>query len=335
MTHFIKQQVGKGLFNTCERFPGAKPFLQNIGLRTSKEWFAGRTARAQMPDGRSFKLASIAENYLSFELFWRGVGYYEPITTMLANELIQPGDTFIDCGANVGFYSLALSTMRPSLNVIAFEPNPKNFSLLNANIRANQLTNVVCEGMALSDSDGAGMLYLSPSDMSASLRRDFDGHPTGAVPVKVTSLDTYLAHRDLKGKLLVKVDVEGHEPAFFRGARRTLAMRQPDVITEVAMTYDPDTTELLNQAGYRFYQITDDGLHESAVLKPVVRGNFVFLNYLLSAKPRKQIAALFERIKPRVQQIDLKQTSKFRGEEALREFKTLEQRKEKAAEVPA
>jgi FkbM family methyltransferase len=320
----IKQQIGKALFSICERFPGAKPWAKSLGLRTSKEWFAGRTATAQLPDGRSFKLASVGENYLSFELFWRGIGYYEPITAMLAGELVQPRDTFIDCGANIGFFSLVLSTKHRNLNVIAFEPNPKNFALLNANVRANNFMNVVCEPMALSDCDGTGTLYLSASDMSASLRRDFDEHSTGAVSVKITSLDNYLAHRQLAGRFLIKVDVEGHEAAFFRGAHKTLVTRQPDVIAEVALSYDAETTELLARAGYRFYQITNEGLEESPALKPVVRGNFVFLNYLISTKPKREIAALSDRLGAQTAKLDLQNTSKFRSDAAIREFLDLQ-----------
>jgi FkbM family methyltransferase len=316
-TQSIKQQIGKNLFRTCESFPQLKPLVKNLGLRTSKEWFAGWTGRAQTLDGKFFKLTSIAENYLSFELFWRGAGYYEPITTLLASELLQPGDTFIDAGANIGFYTLTLSTARPGLKVIAFEPNPKNFALLTSNVRANNLADVVCEAVALSDSDGAGTLFLSASDMSASLRDDFDEHHISRVPVKKMSLDSYFAHRKIPHKLLIKVDVEGHEAAFFRGARQTLFLRQPDIIAEVALPYDDDTTSLLSAAGYRFYPITDQRPIETAELKPTVRGQFVFLNYLLSARPREEIAAAFDRICPRVRRIDLKKTSKFRSEESL------------------
>ena len=316
-TQSIKQHIGKNLFRACESFPQLKPLVKNIGLRTSKEWFNGWVGRAQTLDGNCFKLTSIAENYLSFELFWRGAGYYEPITTLLACELLQPGDTFVDAGANIGFYTLALSTARPGLKVIAFEPNPKNFALLASNVRANRFDTVVCEPVALSDSDGAGTLFISASDMSASLRDDFDEHHVSRVPVRKISLDSYFAHRQRPRKLLIKVDVEGHEAAFFRGARQTLYLRQPDIIAEVALPYDDDTTALLAGAGYRFYPITDQGPVEVAELKPTVRGQFVFLNYLLSARPREEVAAAFDRIAARVRQIDLRNTSKFRGEETL------------------
>src|SRR5262249_2488158 len=72
----IKRLVGRGLLEVCEHVPALKPTVRKWGLRTSPEWFKGRVVQVQMTDGTSFKLASLAENYLSFELFWRGVGYY-------------------------------------------------------------------------------------------------------------------------------------------------------------------------------------------------------------------------------------------------------------------
>src|SRR5437899_2225878 len=70
--NLFKPQIGKALLTFCDCFPRAKPSLRKFGLRTKKEWVGDRVVRAQMPDGKSLKLASVSKNYLSFELFWRG-----------------------------------------------------------------------------------------------------------------------------------------------------------------------------------------------------------------------------------------------------------------------
>jgi len=324
--NFFKRQIGKALLTFCDCFPRAKASLRKFGLRTRKEWIGAGVVRAQMPDGKSLKLASASQNYLSFELFWRGTEYYEPITTLVLQELVRPGDTFLDAGANIGFYSLVLSISQPGLQVIAFEPNPKAHELLKANAAANQLWQIVCAPLALSDTTGTARLHLSASDMSASLRRDFDFHPTDTVEVRTTTLDNYLLHAQTQGRLAIKVDVEGHEAAFFRGARRTLASRQPDIVAEVAVDYGEETVSLLREAGYRFYPITDRGLFESRTLTPLVREPFVFLNYLLTCRPAGEVAALFDEIRERVERIDLKQTSKYLDPASLIEFKAREAR---------
>lgn len=328
----LKRLIGQGLIATCEWLPQTKRRLQGWGLRTSKEWFGSRIVRAQMPDGQDLRLASVPDNYLSFELFWKGTGYYEPVSTLVFQELVQPGDTFLDIGANVGFYTLVLSKTQPDLRVIAFEPNPRLQALLKKNVAANRFEQVQCEPLALSDTDGTALLYLNRSDMSASLRADFDANLTDAVEVKTVKLDSYLNRRDLRGHLVIKVDVEGHEDAFFEGARQTLAFRKPDIIAEVAVNYGRHTASLLKDNGYRLYQITDRGLLEAETLAPVVREPFVFLNYLLSTKPKSQIAEVFRRIEDRVRQIDLIHTSKHADYHALQQMKVRQQQTEREVE---
>lgn len=317
----LKRHFGSCLVNLCATLPGTRPLVQRLGLHTSKEWFQGRVVAIPLPWGGRIKLASFGWNYLSFELFWKGLEYYEPITTLLSRRLAKETATFVDAGANIGFYSLVLAVSEPRIRVIAFEPNPHNFALLQDNVRANGLAQVRCESLALSDANTEARLYLSASDMSASLCQDFDAHPVGRITVQTCRLDSYFARCAARGPLLIKVDVEGHESAFFRGAREMLGDLKPDLIAEVALPYDAETTELLRAAGYRFYSITDRGLLESAVLRPVVKDPLVFLNYLISARPAVEVAAMFEDIRPRVRKIDLRRTSKFLTPAALRQFK--------------
>ncbi|MBI4657995.1 MAG: FkbM family methyltransferase [Verrucomicrobia bacterium] len=322
----LKIRTGKMLIAFCDRFPRWKPSLQPWGLRTSKEWFGQRIVRAQMPGGDHLRLASVSQNYLSFELFWKGTGYYEPITTLVLQELIRPDDTFLDVGANVGFYSLVMSRTHPGLRVIAFEPNPRLFQLLSSNAAANQFSEMGCEPLALSDRNGTALLYLNQSDMSASLRDDFDTNLSDTIEVQTVTLDSFINQQRLRGRLVVKVDVEGNEEAFLEGARQTLAFRKPDLIMEVALNYGESTTALLKDNGYNFYQVTDRGLLESDTLTPVVREPFVFLNYLVSTKPKAEIDVLFGRIAARVRKIDLLQTSKHADFHALEQMKSRQQR---------
>lgn len=330
----LKRVIGKSLLNLCEWVPAAKPVLKPWGLRTSPAWFGNRMVRVQMPGGRSFKLASLGQNYLSFELFWRGAGYYEPITALVAQELVRPGDTFIDIGANIGFYSLMLSACHPGLRGIAFEPNEKMFQLLQANVQANGFGQIVCEPLAISDLATTAMLHLSASDMSASLEGDFDARSETALKVSTTSLDCYLAQHPQPGRLLIKVDVEGHEAAFFKGAQATLAHLHPDVIVEITSGHDDALQLRLKQAGYHFYQITDQGLLPSDTLATVFRDRFVFLNYLLSARPEAEIADVFRRIEARVRRIDLTRTSKCVAPEMIQRLRARQSAAAPAPQTP-
>jgi FkbM family methyltransferase len=308
-----KRLAGLGLFHLCNELPDAKVWLRRWGLRTKKEWFAGRVAKIQLPGGQHLKLASVGENYLSFQLFWLGAQYYEPVTTLLLGELLRPDDTFIDVGANIGFYSLVLTLTQPGIRVIAFEPNPRIHALLKQNIAANHLHNITYETRALSDAEGTATLYLSRSDHSASLRPDFEAGSSDSIVVPTLTLDAYLEslRRDRTGRLVLKIDAEGHEEAVLRGAWTTLCSLKPDIVVETAQHLRDGPLPSLKELGYRLHSITDRGLIETSTWAPVVRGPYVFLNCLLTARPPAEVAGVFERIKDRVKWIDLGQTSKL------------------------
>lgn len=240
----FKRFFGNILFSSCNGVPLAKPLLRRWGLRTSEDWFANQTGRVQFANGRELRLCSL-ENYLSFELFWRGGDYYEPITRFLAEKLSDEAHLFIDAGANIGFYSLVLAQRRPQLQVISFDPNPRVNALLSRNVAANRLPNVRCESIALSDRTGTGRFFLDDSDMSASLELGFSGAPAAVVEVATFRLDDYVKKQTVEGRMLLKVDVEGHETAFFNGARETIRRHKPDIITEVTTCYDGEIERLL------------------------------------------------------------------------------------------
>ncbi len=318
----LKRLLGCTLLAAADALPSAKPLLRRGGLRTNKAWFGGRVVRAQARDGVRLALASVGENYLSFELFWRGLDYYEPLTVWLAGELAADAGHFLDVGANIGFYSLMLAARRPALGITAFEPNPKLQPLLVANVRANGFRQIVPEPLAVSSTEGTASLFLNDSDMSASLERDFDDHHIGTARIPTTSLDAYVARRHSPARLLIKVDVEGHEAAFIAGARATLRAHRPDIIAEVAKPYTPDTLALLAACHYRCYSISDDGLIRIPAPAPVVRPPLIFLNNLLTTRPQAEISRLSERLRAYARNLDLFATSKKADARVLEKFRS-------------
>mgnify|MGYP000905357261 FL=1 len=97
--------------------------------------------------------------------------------------------------------------------------------------------------------------------------------------------------------------------AFFQGAYQTLTTRLPDVILETTGCWEDQAARTLKQAGYRFYSITDKGLRETATVRPVIHDRLRFSHHLLSPRPRRQIAAMGEELRPRIERLDLTQTN--------------------------
>src|SRR5437762_14112203 len=102
----LKQALGRSVLSAGQMLPCARPLLRRVGIRTSQDLFGNRTISIPLDGRKHLRLTQVDESYLAFQLFWRGYQFYEPITRALLTRLLNPGDTFIDIGAHVGFFAL-------------------------------------------------------------------------------------------------------------------------------------------------------------------------------------------------------------------------------------
>lgn len=148
---------------------------------------------------------------------------------------IRPGDVAVDVGAHKGSFLPSLSWAAGPGKVVAFEPQPVLAEYLFRACRAARLTNVVVEASGVSDA--AGTLTLNvPGANAASPGASFEPAVAGLTPgrgvaVSVVTLDDYF-RGETRRIAAVKMDVEGHELAALRGARRTLDRHGPLVVVE-------------------------------------------------------------------------------------------------------
>jgi FkbM family methyltransferase len=161
---------------------------------------------------------------------------YEPEAMQNIRRLLKAGDCCIDVGANLGYYTISLAKwVGPSGLVVAFEPFPGNFAILQKNIHLNHLQNVVLEPSALSDCNGSLQL-ICDVDEQFSATPSFGGYAVEgdrvSVNVPTRRLDDYVAGLG-KAPNLIKIDVEGAELTVLEGARRTLAVARPILLVEV------------------------------------------------------------------------------------------------------
>jgi FkbM family methyltransferase len=169
-------------------------------------------------------------------------GPWEPQQTRLLISRLRPGDTFIDVGAYVGYYTLiAARRVGRTGRVIAFEPAPKNFETLRQNVRLNRLENVTLEQKALADKPGTLRLFLDELyGMNHTITGAGDGRRYR--DVKALALDDYLANADFRVDL-VKIDAEGAEGLILGGMAKTLD-RHPDL--KLVLEFSPS---LLRKTG--------------------------------------------------------------------------------------
>lgn len=82
-------------------------------------------------------------------------GLWEEKTTKFIKDNLKKGDTFIDVGANVGYYTLLASELVGTKGkVYSFEPFEDNWLILSKNLGMNKIKNCVVFFAALSDIKG-------------------------------------------------------------------------------------------------------------------------------------------------------------------------------------
>jgi FkbM family methyltransferase len=150
---------------------------------------------------------------------------YEVELELLFQDSMAVDYTFIDCGANFGYWSVLISSAPyGSHKAIAIEPSSQNFAKLknNAEINGNRFEAVKC---AIGASKGTARLSGTKHE-AFSIAGDAD---SGGEDVPVIALDDLLADGKISanGKYLIKLDVEGVEIEAIKGGTRLL---QGDII---------------------------------------------------------------------------------------------------------
>jgi FkbM family methyltransferase len=170
-------------------------------------------------------------------------GVWEPYETQEAREILRPGDTFVDVGADFGWYTvIGAKAVGPTGRVIAFEPVPQNLEFLRRNIVANGYANVKIEPMALSNKSEKLTFHLNRHNLGGHSMLGAADRPD-ATDVQAMTLDEYL--KDYSGKIaLIKIDTEGAEGYILEGMRETLR-KHPEMV--ILMEFTPSG---LRQAGF-------------------------------------------------------------------------------------
>jgi FkbM family methyltransferase len=170
-------------------------------------------------------------------------------------DAMRPDETIVDIGANIGAFTLDCAVRFPAARIDAYEPNPRAFRMLEANIAANNLEGRVrAHAEAVGRSCGVLELWGSGSTITASAYpRATD---TVDVPTVCPMVDLRTALARTGGRAgVVKLDAEGAEADIIEGGRSVLRSvaqfvgeyhedRVPDVVARCRSA--------LEQSGFAF-----------------------------------------------------------------------------------
>ena len=231
-------------------------------LFSTRRWVLGTKPRI-FDMGQNIEMMLDPNDYFQCMMFY---GRYGLDIRRLFDKYVHSGDTVLDIGSQIGYFSLYLASLvGPSGRVYAFEPDPRAAEYLHTSRQASGMDWISIMPMALSASDGTMDFFLSP----------VLGWSTGVKETHLTNLEkTCVARCSLDslvergiihpGIRLAKIDVEGFEFEVLKGMQRTLENIRPIIIMEInskLLAYQgtgPDEIfQFLKSVGYEVQPHTD------------------------------------------------------------------------------
>lgn len=240
------------------RISSSSPHIRQMLLRRS-EWVRTR-------EGFEMKVGSEFD-YTSFML--RLFGNLEPTTGRFILSNMAEGGTFLDIGANVGYFALLVASTLPNAQVVAFEPNPPIELCLSESVRRNGLGDrMKVVRKAVSNKAGA-VSFAVEAVNSGHSRMATAGSTADVIQVDAVIFDDWVRANPLSSRVsCIKMDVEGAEVLALKGMTSLLEEHRPALCIE---GYDNQLAEfgsslaelrkLLSDAGYQEVAPFDGNLY--------------------------------------------------------------------------
>ncbi len=160
---------------------------------------------------------------------WTSSSFYEP---ELRDYFSLKEGTFIDIGANIGKYSVIVGKqLKERGTVVSFEPEIKNFLILEKNIELNNLKNILPIRKGLFSKKGKLRFYLDGEE-EGNGAHSLIKRTNKFIEIEVDTLDNIVLKNKIKNIRLIKIDVEGAEADVLIGANKTLKKYHPKILLE-------------------------------------------------------------------------------------------------------
>ncbi|MEM2304826.1 MAG: FkbM family methyltransferase [Candidatus Methanomethylicia archaeon] len=165
------------------------------------------------------------------------------------------GDVVIDIGAHVGLFTLKCIKVFNVGRIIAIEPHPVNYLLLNENLKLNNYQNIANTlRVAVGGEAGSAKLYLSRYSFCHSL---VFNEANTSINVQLATLDDLVESLKLQRVDFIKIDVEGYEVEVLKGMINTLTMFKPVIVMEVLNSNIMEVKKILSKLGYNVKTFPD------------------------------------------------------------------------------
>jgi FkbM family methyltransferase len=202
-------------------------------------------------------------------VYWNDPAKFE--FTPVFTKLIKQCNSFLDIGANLGFYSFVAAKSNPNIIVHSFEPSNGAHYYISRNVAHNKANNVTVHKTALSDKNGAISFHEEINPKYPYLKHFLSGisntdnthsmRASKSYDVTTETLDHFVQRIDLSSVDLIKMDTEGTEHLIVSQGLNTLQKFKPILIIEILDDSAAQSLErLILPLDYKMFQYTDKGL---------------------------------------------------------------------------
>lgn len=178
----------------------------------------------------------VAENLYCYKNYMLPINHFEPSVFWDKHGLERLNNIdylidkdIIDVGGFIGDSVLILAPLTRK-TIFTFEAEKLNYELLTKTIELNRISNVICENIALGGEEGEMELYVCGS--ITSINKNVAANYTDKVSVPKTTLDKYTEGKNLNIGL-IKIDIEGAEQDFLKGAKDTICKYRPILLVSI------------------------------------------------------------------------------------------------------
>lgn len=218
-------------------------------------------------------------DFIGYQLF--AFGGFESHIQKAARGLGLEGKTILDVGANIGAFTFNICDL-PN-KIYAIEANPECCKLLTASVDYSKKSNVEVINRAVTSVSNEQVNLRVSSNTLGNSSICYKGDPSNStVVVNSISIDDFVFKNNIRPDL-IKVDIEGAEPLFLQGARKTIREFRPIIIMEFNGSIISTLSQSLDD-----YQELFDGHYDYFIILESGKLEQIDLNYLHGAILRKR-----------------------------------------------
>ena len=199
---------------------------------------------------------------------------------------LPPGYTFLDIGANTGYYGIMSAYLFPASKTYSFEPLLVHCNLIRQSAALNKLSNVDVIECGLGEKNETMNIYTAGS--GTTLIKDFTTDTGNVMQVPIRTLDEVMSEKHIESIDFIKIDVEGFEFEVLKGAKKSITSYKPIVFIEICHTKDGrdgifenknfhETIRYIKDLGYEAKILTPAGLMAFDESVPPAKGVWMFL----------------------------------------------------------